>query len=298
MAGKRNTQEYSKQINEVLNYILEHLKDDLSLEKLAGIANYSPFHFQKIFKQVVGESPKQYIMRAKLESAEHFINIHKTKSITEISIDCGFSSPSAFARAFKKYFGVSAIESRNMPLEDKMKFFKSDSYFREFLKFQDAKKINPDDRSPIQIVVKKIDSIHGFFTNTSLESEDKIRNAFRKSIQVSETNDFFDSANSMFIGILYPHRDLYRALVTFNPVLEVSKKINTTEIKSGRYATFKLRGTVKMTFEAMRLFNDHWLPNSGYRIADICGFEILSGNPVDSPYHEIERELYIPIEPI
>lgn len=297
MVSKRNTQEYSKQINEVLNYVLNHLKEDLSLEKLAGIANYSPFHFQKIFKQAVGETPKQYIIRARLESAEHFLNIHKTKSITEISIDCGFSSPSAFARAFKNYFGVSAEESRSIPLKDKIKFFKSDSYFRDFLNFQESKKINPNDKKSIQVVVKKINSIHGVFTNATLENETKIINSFRKSIQVSETNDV-DLTNSKFIGIIYPHQDLYRSLVTFNPILEISKKINVTEIKSGRYATFHLRGSMKVTFEAMRLFNDNWLPDSGYRIADICGFEILSENPVGLLYHEIEREMHIPIEPI
>lgn len=297
MAGKKNTQEYGKQINEVLNYILKHLKGDLSLEKLASIANYSPFHFQKIFKQVVGESPKQYIIRTRLESAAHFLDIHKTKSITEISIDCGFSSPSAFARAFKNYFGVSAEESRNVPLKDKIKFFKSAGYFKELLNFQGSKKINQNDKSSIQVVVKKINSIHGVFTNTSMEDQNKIITSFRKSVQVAETNDI-DIAHSKFIGIIYPHQDLYRALVTFNPILEISKKINITEIKSGRYATFNLRGSIKMTFEAMRLFHDNWLPNSGYRIADICGFEILSESPVGSQYHEIEREIHIPIEPI
>ena len=297
MAGKRNTQEYTKPINEVLNYILKHLKGDLSLEKLAAIANYSPFHFQRIFKQVVGESPKQYIIRVKLESAAHFLNIHKTKSITEISIDCGFSSPSAFARAFKNYFGVSAEESRSIPPKDKINFFKSDSYFKELLSFEGTKGINRTDRNSIQVVVKKIDSIHGVFTNTTFENETKIMNAFRKSIQVSETSEV-DVTTSAFIGILYPHQDLYRALVTFNPVLEVSKKVNTTEIKAGRYATFYLKGNLKVTFGAIRLFSDNWLPNSGYRIADICGFEMFSENPVDKPYNKIEREVYIPIEPL
>lgn len=296
MASKRSTQEYSKQINEVLNYILKHLNGDLSLEKLAGIANYSPFHFQRIFKEVVGESPKQYIIRVRLESAAHFLNIHKTKSITEISIDCGFSSPSAFARAFKNYFGVSAEESRSIPLKDKINFFKSDSYFKELLSFDVSKKLNRNDRNSIQVIVKKINSIHGVFTNTTFDNENKIMNAFRKSNQVSETNEI-DLTNSKFIGILYPHQDLYRALVTFNPVLEVSKKINVTEIKSGRYATFYLKGNIKITFEAIRLFSDNWLPDSGYRIADICGFELFSENPIHKPYDKIEREVYIPIEP-
>jgi AraC family transcriptional regulator len=84
---------YNKQINRVINYILSHLRDDLSLDKLADIANYSPFHFQKIFKQVVGKTPQQYIIITKLKSAIGFLSIDKPKPISEIAFDCGFSSP-------------------------------------------------------------------------------------------------------------------------------------------------------------------------------------------------------------
>ncbi len=54
-----------------MNFIFKNLKEELSLEKLASTANYSAFHFQKIFKQVIGESPKQYIIRLRLENAAH-----------------------------------------------------------------------------------------------------------------------------------------------------------------------------------------------------------------------------------
>lgn len=296
MNGKTNTLEYTKQINEVLNYIFKNLKGDLSLEKLADVANYSPFHFQRIFKQVVGESPKQYIIRTKLESSVGFLFIHKTKSITEIAMDCGFSSLSAFSRSFKDYFGMSAEELRGIDIKDRIKLLKSEGYVKELLKHEASTSEFRSDKNSIQIIVKKINSIHGIFTNTSLKS-DKIISSFRKSIQVAETNDI-DISNSNFIGIIYPHQDLYRALITYHPNLELSKKINNTEIKSGRYASFKINGDMETMFEGFKYFNENWLPHSGYRMADLCGFEILSQNPIGKAYHEIEREIYIPIEPI
>ena len=112
-----------------------------------------------------------------------------------------------------------------------------------------------NNKDSIQIIVKKINSIHGIFTNTSLKS-DKIISSFRKSIQVAETNDI-DITNSNFIGIIYPHQDLYRALITYNPNLEISKKINNTEIKSGRYATFKVVGDLDITFKSLKFFNEN-----------------------------------------
>jgi AraC family transcriptional regulator len=290
MFKEEKTQAYNKQINEVLNYILKHLKDDLSLGKLAQIANYSPFHFQKIFKQVVGETPKQYIIKIKLESAIGFLIIHKTKSITEIAHDCGFSSPSIFARSFKNYFGVSAEELRNIPANERIKLLKREGSVKELL--------SPMVYSSgtIQVIVKKANNIHGIFTNSSLEGK-KITNAFRKTTQIAETNDI-DIENNNYIGMIYPHQELYRAVISINPGIEFSKKINKIEIAQGRFATFKIKGEMETAFKAMKYVNDVWLPNSGYRIADIFGYEVFSQNPIENMYHEIEREIYIPIEPI
>src|SRR5882762_5047940 len=114
MKEKEFPKEYTNRINEVINFILKNLTDDLPLEKLAKVANYSPFHFQKLFKEVVGESPKQYIIRMRLETAAHFLIMHRYKSVTEVSLDCGFSSPATFARAFKNYFDITAEELRTI----------------------------------------------------------------------------------------------------------------------------------------------------------------------------------------
>jgi AraC family transcriptional regulator len=80
MYHKEIAHNYNKQINRVIDYILNHLSDDLSLDKLAAIANYSPFHFQKIFKQVVGKTPKQFVILTKLKSATGFLIIECLKT--------------------------------------------------------------------------------------------------------------------------------------------------------------------------------------------------------------------------
>lgn len=56
-------------INKILHYIQQHFNEPLNLNSLAAQANYSPFHFHRLFKQQVGEAPKQYILRLRLERA-------------------------------------------------------------------------------------------------------------------------------------------------------------------------------------------------------------------------------------
>jgi AraC family transcriptional regulator len=105
-------QEYLGRINRVIDYIDSNLDRAFSLEELAGVACFSRFHFHRIFTYAVGETLGDYIRRIRLERAGSFLVLHPKDSITAVSLECGFSSPSAFARAFRERFGMSASEWR------------------------------------------------------------------------------------------------------------------------------------------------------------------------------------------
>ncbi len=296
---KEIPKEYSKRMNEVINFILINLKEDLPLEKLAAVANYSPFHFQKIFKQVTGESPKQFIIRSRLETAAHLLIMHEHKSITEVALENGFSSPANFARSFKDYFGFSADELRNMPINERHNLHKkrdkqkqlldTDNFFKSII-------IDKATEELLKVSVKRMSSIRGIFINTSLEDDIKIQTAFKKIIQSADAHDLL-TQTSHFIGIIYPHQGLYRTVVTINPHQSIPKSLSTTEISTGKFASYRTSGNIKNTFKSIKTFAELWLPKSGYRIANIFGFEILAENPLTKPYHLMEREIYIPVEP-
>ncbi len=99
---------YLNRINRVLDYINDGYANDLSLESLAGVAHFSPYHFHRIFKSVVGESLYKYIQRIRIEKAAHSLKYHHNKSVTEIALDCGFNNSASFARTFKGHFKMSA----------------------------------------------------------------------------------------------------------------------------------------------------------------------------------------------
>lgn len=90
----------------VLEYIHEHLQDDLSLDKLARIAQLSPFHFSRSFKQATGLTPHQYIVRQRLEQAKHLLLTTDT-SIAEVAADAGFYDQGHLARHMRRYLGVT-----------------------------------------------------------------------------------------------------------------------------------------------------------------------------------------------
>ena len=77
-------QEYVRRINRVLDYVRENLADDLRLETLARVANFSPFHFHRIFHGMTGETLNVFIRRVRVETAAAKL-LHSPKlSITRV----------------------------------------------------------------------------------------------------------------------------------------------------------------------------------------------------------------------
>lgn len=110
--GEIRRQEYLGRMNRVMDYIRNNLTGDLRLETLARVANFSPFHFHRLFTTMVGETVNAYIRRTRMQWAASQLIYNPKKTITRIAVDCGFSSPSSFARDFRQHFGMSASQFR------------------------------------------------------------------------------------------------------------------------------------------------------------------------------------------
>ncbi|MCK8524129.1 AraC family transcriptional regulator [Aquimarina sp. D1M17] len=107
-------QEHASRINNALLYIEDNLDSELSLDTIAKVAHYSPFHFHRIFKTITNEPLQVYINRKRLEKTAALLFRKKETPISEIYTKYGFNSNSSFTRAFKKFYGISPSEFRNI----------------------------------------------------------------------------------------------------------------------------------------------------------------------------------------
>ncbi len=97
----------SRQLDSVVGLIEERLAEDLSLSELAAVVGFSRFHFLRAFKQSTGETPHQYVLRRRIETAKALLEGAKIP-IQDVAARVGFSNPEHFSRTFQRRVGISA----------------------------------------------------------------------------------------------------------------------------------------------------------------------------------------------
>ena len=95
------------QIRTVIDYIQAHLDGDLRLEVIATQTNTGRCYFAAQFKQSMGLSPHQYVSQQRVEKAKQFLQKSNKLSISNIALECGFSSQSHLTKVFKKQLGTT-----------------------------------------------------------------------------------------------------------------------------------------------------------------------------------------------
>jgi AraC family transcriptional regulator len=100
--------------NRILKRVVDKMQvldDELSLESLAQESGYSRVHFVRMFRAATGRSPHNYLLNLRIERARELLS-NPALSLTDIALDCGFSSHSHLTRVFRQFVGVTPSEYR------------------------------------------------------------------------------------------------------------------------------------------------------------------------------------------
>ncbi len=98
--------DYIASINQAIDYIENNLTQTIMVEQVAAVAGYSRFYFDRLFLSMLGETPARYIRKRRLSEAAREL-ISSEQPILDIALDYQFQSQEAFARPFKRMFGLS-----------------------------------------------------------------------------------------------------------------------------------------------------------------------------------------------
>lgn len=95
-----------RQLLQVLDYINQHLNQEIKLADLATLLGMSQYHFSHLFKQSIGMAPYQYLIQQRIERAKQLLK-QTDRSIIDIALECGFNSHSHLTKQFRQLTGIT-----------------------------------------------------------------------------------------------------------------------------------------------------------------------------------------------
>lgn len=302
MKNTESVRLYTERIHQAIDYISEHISEEINLEKLASVACFSPFHFHRIFSAITGETPREYIERIKLEQAANLLFVLKNKTIEDIAFCCGFKSLSSFSRAFKKFYGVPPVKF----LEKHRHDFHSLNVAPELR----TRKENPADLSLVHI--KKIPAFHLIYAQTIEGYRTGIPKAWAKVSDYARVHNLWNDPPCL-IGLPYNNPGItpyekcrYRACIPVNENITIGKgDVKLLNLEPATCAVYHFKGRREDITAAYAFLYGYWLIQSGYipdekPLIEIYPIEIVYNlYPIPNSQQEIlEYEIALPVIPL
>ena len=298
-------EEYRARINRVIDYVEKNIDRDLTLKELAEVATFSPFHFHRIFRALVGETLYGFIQRIRLEKAAVKLVQSPRQSITGIGLECGFASSSAFARAFREKYGITAsqwrsggyknyskngtIESKNIQLLGNIRQDyrislrynrdKTDYFWRIEMK-DGLLKTDVEVKDMPEMTIAYIRHIGPYQGDSEL-----FGTLFNKMFNWAGPRGLLRFPETKVMAIYYDDPDItddsklrLDICITVPPDTEVDGEVGKSTIPAGKYAIAHFEISPDQYGDAWNTVYSGWLPQSGYQPADGPCYELYSGD--------------------
>jgi len=317
--------EYLARINRVIDYIEKNLDGDLSLQKLASVANFSRFHFHRIFKSMVNETLNRFIQRVRVEKAASQLISNPRKSITEIALDTGFSGSASFARAFREIFQMNASTYRSSAKNTQSNIRETDSKIRkpigknredalEFSFYIDAQthyptwRIQMNAQPEMKVEVKEMPEFTvayvrhiGPYKGDSALFESMFNKIMtwagpRGLLQIPETkvlSVYHDDPK-----VTDENKLRTSACISIPDDTPVDCEIGKMTLPGGQFAVARFELKDDEYEAAWDALMGGWLPDSGYQPDDRLCYELCHTSPKDNPEGRSKVDICIPVKPL
>lgn len=315
-ATERYRREYLARIHRAQDYIEENLGEALVLETIAQAANFSPFHFHRLYTALTGETLYQFILRVRLERAASALYSKPHEAVTTIAIDLGFSSSATFARAFKAAFGVSASEYRRAALSKQCKTLGKDGK-ESAPGGRYAAAVNSDSKpwsetmksvQPKSIEVKDLPAKHlAYVRHVGPYAGDAalFERLFNTVFSWAGPRGLFLPGQSEVITIYHDNPEItdqdklrVSAGITVAPGTPVGGGVGLLEIPAGKYVCAQFEIDVSEFGAAWAAVCVDWLPQSGWQPGDGPCYECCLNDHRQHPQGKFIVEIRMSVKPL
>jgi AraC family transcriptional regulator len=282
-------------MHRVLEHIDRHLDQELELEALASVANFSSFHFHRLFAAWMGETLGEYVRRRRLEVGAQRLVAQPRLPVLQVALSVGFGSTEAFGRAFKARFGSAPSAWRQDQVSNRNQLkSKTDQASAEPARNDGAMKVSIVDRQPTSVAYLRHVGPYG----------EPISKFWLQEVDPwMQTNGLYGRPRyGMSLddpGITSPEKLRYDAAVEVPSDFAGAGSHQKKVIPGGKYAVAKFKGTDAQVGEAWTWLLREWLPASGMQLDSRPVFEHY---PIEATYDPktgaFECDICIPVSPL
>ena len=297
---------YIERTNAAIDFIVRNLDGELKLERIAQVACFSPFHFHRVFRLLVGETLNHFVKRQRLERALYLMSHAPGHSLTEIALECGFSSSSDFSRSFKRRYGTapSAFDVDVFRVSRRKEF---DATMASNENGPGLTRLpvgsNPDGfevtmRELPARTVAYIRVLDPFRSNSSA-----VVDAYNR---LMDWADQCDLANGEWLGYMWEdpeivaledcRYDVALAIDSSRFDLRPQGEIGRFEFPPMLVADVAIRGDLQLEQRAIDWLYGTWLPRSGFVPDDQPAFEAWTGRPFSHGHEYFELSCQLPVK--
>jgi AraC family transcriptional regulator len=274
---------YQQRINRVLGYIAQRLDAALPLDELAEVACFSPYHFHRIFRGMVGEPVKEHVRRLRLERAAERLR-DGNDPITDIAFDAGYQTHESFTRAFRTMFGEAPSSFREN---------------RRELRLQAA--APSEAREPLAVRIERFGLTRLAFVH-HIGPYDQVGRAWQRLYAWAGRSGLLGPAAES-VGIVHddpditpPERLRYDAALVVNERVRPEGEVGILEVPGGEYAVTMHKGPYEGLSETYARLCGGWLPASGREARDAPSIEIYRNLPQATPPDQLLTEIHVPLD--
>lgn len=281
--------EWIDRLNKTITYIEEHLAGEISYPELAHIACCSTYHFQRMFAYMAGIPLSEYIRRRRMSLAAADLQSGKEK-IVDIGMKYGYSSPTAFNRAFQSVHGIAPSIAKKEGTSIK-------SYppisFKITVKGAEELKYHLEVKESFRIVGVS------FPLDQELEHNFKTVPQMWQNAAVDGTLEKIASLmNQQPMGVLgvsvCNEEEEWRYFIAVSSSVDVDHSFDEYVIPACTWAVFSGTGTGLSIQELEQRVVTEWLPTSGFEFGNAPDLEVY----LNSDPNNMQYEVWIPIKKV
>lgn len=275
--------DYVERVNRVLDHIHHHLGGELTLEALSKVAHFSPYHFHRIFKSLLGETIKEYTQRVRLERALYLLSHANPPTLTDVALACGFAASSDFSRAFRRRYGVPPsqfdVASYRRQQRDRLQDLLPEDERHLLAKLPPGE--NPDgfvvdfvEAPPRRVAYLRVDRPF---------EPGRVTDAAERLVTWAQERDL---AAGQWLGYMWDDPEIVELeLCRYDVAVEVPAdlrprgEVGVFDFPAMRLAQVELAGSIDLEQRAIDWLYHTWLPASGFVPDHQPAFEAWKGLP-------------------